>query len=72
MNGYNELISAIEYQKKLSHQYLDELSRLRPDRHKIEDIVNADKNYTMHTYCYNQLMLLKSYFDTENKDIDIE
>ena len=45
MNGYNELISAIEYQKKLSHQYLDELSRLRPDRHKIEDIVNIAKKY---------------------------
>jgi len=67
MNGYNELISAIEYQKKLSHQYLDELSRLRPDRHKIEDIVNADKNYTMHTYCYNQLMLLKDHIDSQNK-----
>lgn len=72
MNGYNELISAIEYQKKLSHQYLEELSRLIPNTHTFEEIVKADKNYTTHTYCYNQLMLLKSYFDTENKDIDIE
>lgn len=73
MNGYNELLGAIEYEKKLSHQYLEELSRLIPNTHTLEDIVNADKNYTMHTYCYNQLMLLKAQnpdFNTENKIIN--
>jgi hypothetical protein len=71
MEFYYELLGAIEYEKKLSHQYLDELSRLKPDMHKIEDIVKADKNYSMHTYCYNQLMLLKAQnpeFNTKNKD----
>jgi acyl carrier protein len=73
MEFYYELLGAIEYEKKLSHQYLDELSRLKPDIHNIEDIVKADKNYTMHTYCYNQLMLLKAQnpdFNTENKIIN--
>jgi hypothetical protein len=71
MEFYYELLGAIEYEKKLSHQYLGELSRLKPDMHKIEDIVKADKNYSMHTYCYNQLMLLKAQnpeFNTKNKD----
>ena len=73
MEFYYELLGAIEYEKKLSHQYLEELSRLRPNTHTIEDIVKADKNYTMHTYCYNQLMLLKAQnpdFNTENKIIN--
>jgi len=73
MEFYYELLGAIEYEKKLSHQYLEELSRLRPNTHTIEDIVKADKNYSMHTYCYNQLMLLKAQnpdFNTENKIIN--
>lgn len=71
MEFYYELLGAIEYEKKLSHQYLEELSRLRPNTHTIEEIVKADKNYSMHTYCYNQLMLLKAQnpdFNTKNKD----
>ena len=73
MEFYYELLGAIEYEKKLSHQYLEELSRLRPNTHTIEEIVKADKNYSMHTYCYNQLMLLKAQnpdFNTENKIIN--
>ena len=73
MEFYYELLGEIEYEKKLSHQYLGELSRLKPDMHKIEEIVKADKNYSMHTYCYNQLMVLKaqnSDFNTENKIIN--
>lgn len=71
MEFYYELLGAIEYEKRLSHQYLEELSMLRPNTHTIEEIVKADKNYSMHTYCYNQLMLLKAQnpdFNTKNKD----
>ena len=48
----------MDYHEGMSKAKLVELRRLRADTHKIGEIVECDREYLKHTFCYNQLKQL--------------